>query len=159
MNLQASRPTENLSGQNLGGMTLTAGVYKFDSSAFLTGTLTLDAEGDPNAEFVFQMGSTLITSTDSIVNIINNGDGCNVFWQVGSSATLDVRTQFTGHIVALTSITLNTEATIIDGSALARNGAVTLDTNTIYACVVPEPTTITLFLVGLAALAAKRRRN
>jgi hypothetical protein len=92
---------------------------------------------------------------------INGGDmpGCNVFWQVGSSATLGTDTAFQGHILALTSITLNTNATILDGSALARNGAVTLDSNTINNSVcegelgpVPEPGTLALALIGSAVL-------
>ncbi len=150
----------DLSGQDLGGMTLFAGVYHFDSSAFLTGTVTLDAQGDPDAQFVFQMGSTLITATDSTVNVINSGDDCNVYWQVGSSATLGTRTAFAGHVLALTSITLNTGATIVEGSALARNGAVTLDSNTITSCApVPEPMTLAVLGFGLSALAVRRRRR
>ena len=131
-------PTQNLTGQDLGGLTLTPGVYFFSSSAQLTGTLTLNDLGDPNAQFVFQIGSTLTTASNSSVVTINGGSmpGCNVFWQVGSSATLGTGTAFEGHILALTSITLNTGATILDGSALARNGAVTLDTNSF----VPKPT-------------------
>jgi hypothetical protein len=131
--LAGEAPTGNLTGQDLGGLTLVAGVYHFSSSAQLTGTLTLDAQGDPNARFDFQIGSTLITAPNSLVRLINNADGCNVFWQVGSSATLDTTTEFEGSILALTSIALNTGATIPDGRALARNGAVTLDTNHIAA--------------------------
>jgi len=152
----ALTPTQNLTGQDLGGLTLTPGVYFFSSSAQLTGTLTLNDLGDPNAQFVFQIGSTLTTASDSSVLTINGGSmpGCSVFWQVGSSATLGTGTAFEGHILALTSITLNTGATILDGSALASNGAVTLDTNSIANCitVVPEPTTITLVLIGVALL-------
>jgi len=152
-------PTQDLSGQDLGGLTLTAGVYFFSSSAQLTGTLTLDAQGDPNALFVFQIGSTLTTASGSTVMTINGGGadpGCNIFWQVGSSATLGTTTAFEGHILALTSITLNTGATILNGSALARNGAVTLDSNTITNCVstavIPEPSTMSLALIGGALL-------
>ncbi|APW63011.1 ice-binding family protein [Paludisphaera borealis] len=146
--------TQVLTGQDLGGLTLTAGVYFFASSAQLTGTLTLDAQGDPNAQFVFQIGSTLTTASNSSVVTINNGSGmsgCTVFWQVGSSATLGTGTAFEGHILALTSITMTTGATILDGSALARNGEVTLDSNVITNCsagAVPEPATLTLALVG-----------
>jgi hypothetical protein len=153
-------PTQDLTGQDLGGLTLTPGVYFFSSSAFLTGKLTLNDEGNPNAQFVFQIGSTLTTASNSSVVTINDGGstmpGCTVFWQVGSSATLGTGTAFEGHILALTSITMNTDATILDGSALARFGAVTLDSNTITNCVsassVPEPTTLTLALIGGALL-------
>jgi hypothetical protein len=162
-------PTADLTGMDLGGLTLTAGVYFFSSSAFLTGTLTLDAQGDPNAEFVFQIGSTLITAPNASVVMTNLGGGepgCSVFWQVGSSATLDTGTSFMGHILALTSITMNTGATILNGSALARNGSVTLDDNRITNCVdvqaVPEPASVLLVvlggtLVGVPALLKQRR--
>ena len=146
-------PTLVLTGQDLGGRTLSPGVYFFASSAQLTGTLTLDNLGDPLAEFVFQIGSTLTTASNAAVVTINGGamPGSTVFWQVGSSATLGTYTAFEGHILALTSITLTTGATILDGSALARNGAVTLDTNTITNAV-PEPATLTLALLGGALL-------
>ena len=119
----------NLTGQDLGGLTLTPGVYTFASSAQLTGILTLDAQGDPNAEFVFQIGSTITTASGSFVTVINGADSCNVYWQVGSSATLGTGTSFAGNILALTSITLTTNATILNGRALAQNGAVTMDSN------------------------------
>lgn len=122
--------TAALTGQDLGGLTLTPGVYEFSSSAQLTGTLALDALGDPDAVFIFQIGSTLTTASSSSVELINGAQSCNVFWQVGSSATLGTSTSFVGHILALTSITANTGATV-QGQLLARNGAVTLDTNTI----------------------------
>ena len=144
----------------LGGLTLGPGVYFFPSSAQITGTLTLDAMNDPNAEFVFQIGSTLTTASSSSVIMENGGSmaGCNVFWQVGSSATLGTNSAFEGHILALTSITLTTGATILNGSALARNGAVTLDTNSITNCVdsIPEPATSTILLVGGALLGLRR---
>jgi len=111
----------------LGGLTLTAGVY-CQATSQLTGTLMLDAQGDPNAVFVFQVASTLITASNSSVLVINGGSACNVYWQVGSSATLGTNTAFVGNILALTSITVNTGATVA-GRALARNGAVTLDNN------------------------------
>jgi hypothetical protein len=156
----ALTPTQNLSGMGLGGMTLLPGVYFFSTSAQLTGTLILDAQNDPNAQFVFQIGSTLTTATNSSVVTTNDGltPGCNVFWQVGSSATLGTDSAFEGHILALTSITLNTGATILDGSALARNGAVTLDNNRITNAVVPEPATMTLALIGGSLLALRRSR-
>lgn len=158
--------SQNLTGQNLGGKTLLPGVYHFDTSAFLTGTLTLDTLGNPNTRFVFQIGSALITSPNSSVLVVNSSDDCNVFWQVGSSATLDTGTVFDGHILALTSITANTGATINDGSLLARNGAVTLTSNTVTTCItsttstVPEPSSVILFgAAGVAGLAALRRRK
>lgn len=146
-------PTQVLTGTDLGGLTLTPGVYFFSSSAQLTGTLTLNDQGNADAQFVFQIGSTLTTATNSsVVTSGGNAPDCNIFWQVGSSATLGTTTAFEGHILAYTSITLNTGATIADGSALASNGAVTLDTNTISNCAsstpVPEPGTIAVFIVG-----------
>lgn len=124
-----------LTGQDLGGLTLTPGVYCFASSAQLTGTLTLNAQGDPNAVFVFQIGSTLTTASNSVVQFLGGvGSNCNVFWQVGSSATLGTGTALKGSILALTSITLNTSASL-SGQALARNGAVTLDTNNVTVCI------------------------
>ena len=131
-----------LTGQDLGGMTLTAGVYCFTSSAQLTGTLILDAQGDPNAEFIFQIGSTLTTASNSGVQMINGGSACNVYWQVGSSATIGTASSFAGNILALTSITLTTGANA-SGRLLARNGAVTLDTNGVAACAAAcEPITL-----------------
>ena len=124
--------TADLTGQNLGGMTLTPGVYCFLSSAQLTGTLTLNAAGDPNAVFVFLIGSTLTTSSASAV-VASGGSPCNVFFQVGSSATLGTGTQFSGNILALASITLTTGASVSGGS-YALNGAVTMDTNDTTAC-------------------------
>ena len=115
---------------DLAGQTLTPGVYNSASSVGLSGALTLDAGGDPNAVFVFQAGSTLTTASGSIVNLVNGAQSCNVYWQVGSSATLGTGSAFRGTILALTSITLTTAATV-EGRVLARNGAVTLDTNTI----------------------------
>jgi len=119
----------HLTGQNLGGMILTPGVYCFDTSAQLTGNLVLDALGNPNAVWVFQIGSTLTTAPiGSSVAVIHGGNPLKVFWQVGSSATIDTTTEFIGNILAYTSITLNAGASLI-GRALALNGAVTLDTH------------------------------
>jgi len=115
-------------GGELGGLTLVQGVYTAASSAGLTGTVTLDGQGDPAAVWVFQIGSTLITATGSAVDLINGAQACNVFWQVGSSATLGTNTTFVGTIMALTSISLVT-GTTVEGRALARNGSVTLDDN------------------------------
>ncbi len=115
----------------LGGTTLAAGVYNAASGTFgLTGTVTLNGGGDATSVFIFQMASTLTTATGSMVSLTGGAQSCNVFWQVGSSATLGGSTTFRGNILALTSITLVTAATV-DGRVLARNGAVTLDTNTI----------------------------
>ena len=113
---------------DIGGLTLVPGVYCFSSSAGLTGTLTLNAEGSASSVWVFKIASTLITASDATVLIINGGQQCNVFWQVGSSATLGTGTDFIGNILALTSITLTTDASLA-GRALAQNGAVTLDSN------------------------------
>ncbi len=115
---------------DLGGQTLTPGVYSSASGIGITGTLTLDAQGDLDAVFVFQAGSTLITASDSEVKLINGARYCRIFWQVGSSATLGTDSIFVGHIFAQESITLTTGASV-QGQVLALNGAVTLDSNTI----------------------------
>ena len=130
LNLAGQKATQNLTGKDLGGLTLTKGVYSFSTSAQLTGALTLDGQGDPTAVWVFQIGSTLTTASGSSVVLVNSANPCNVFWQVGSSATLGSTTNFVGNIFALTSITLITGATA-DGRLLAQNGTVTLDTNTV----------------------------
>lgn len=123
----------DLSGQVLGTggtiLTLNPGVYSFSSSAQLTGALTLNNQGNNNAVFVFQIGSTLTTASGSSVLLAGAGSGDGVFWVVGSSATLGTTTAFEGNILAAAAITLNTGATILCGSALARDEAVTLDTN------------------------------
>jgi Putative Ig domain./Protein of unknown function (DUF3494). len=134
-NIASTPCTVDLTGQDLGGLTLTPGVYCFVSSAQLTGALTLDALGNANALFLFKIGSTLSTTAGSSVSIINNGgSSCNkAFWQVGSVATIGSGTSFAGDILALSSITLTTGANT-NGRALARNGAVTLDTNLVNTC-------------------------
>lgn len=115
----------------LGGTTLTPGVYDSADGTFqITGTLTLDAQGDPDGVFIFKTASTLITASNSNVNLINSARFCRTFWAVGSSATLGTNSNFVGHILAMTSITANTGA-FIQGQLLARNGAVTLDNNII----------------------------
>jgi type VI secretion system secreted protein VgrG len=178
--LAGMSPTDILTGQDLGGLTLTPGVYFFSSSADLTGTLTLDGEGNNNALWVFQIGSSLTTASGSSVIIANSSptnDG--VFWDVGSSATLGTTTAFEGNILAYASITLDTGATISCGSALAETAAVTMDTNTISTgCSgggtiaggvvtptaplpppIPEPGSLALFGSGLCTLAAALRRK
>jgi hypothetical protein len=119
-------PFTDLTGVNLGGQNLVPGTYRFSSSAQLTGNLTLSGFG----VYVFQIGSTLTTASGSSVLLTGGAQACGVYWQVTSSATFGTTTAFQGTVIALTSITMNTGATLI-GRALARNGAVTLDTNTI----------------------------
>jgi hypothetical protein len=159
--LASQECTLDLTGQDLGGKTLTAGVYCFSTSAQLTGTLTLDAQGSASAVFIFKIGSTLTTASGSSVVVINGGSPCNVYWQVGSSATLGTTTSFAGNILALASITLNTGASVT-GRTLARTGAVTLDTNnvSVSSCAVApgpgcpavtlSPTTLPNGTVGVA---------
>jgi hypothetical protein len=120
---------------DLAGLTIFPGVYTVPSGASnLTGTVTLDGLGNADAFWVFQLPSTLITSPNSVVDVINTSSDAGVFWNVGSSATLDTGTTFEGNILALTSISLNTGATIVCGRALADTGAVTMDQNTIDIC-------------------------
>ena len=136
-------PTQTfVAGDNqLGGQTLTSGVYAFGgaTTANIVGTLTLS--GDANSVFIFQASSTLVTASSSVVQLTGGAQACNVFWQVGSSATLGSSSTFVGTIMALTAVGLDTGATM-DGRALARNAAVTLDQNTITnsACAVVPPT-------------------
>jgi hypothetical protein len=152
--------TTDLTGMNLGGRTLNSGVYFFSSSAQLTGALTLDFQGVNNAMIVFQIGSTLTTASASSVLVINPGTNDQVFWQVGSSATLGTTTAFYGSVIADQSVTLNTLATIDCGRAIALNAAVTMDTNTVSTgnCVgtttTPEPATLSLVSTGAIAAGA-----
>ncbi len=149
--------TQNLTGQDLGGLTLDAGVYFFASSAQMTGTLNLDFQGLSNKMIVFQIGSTLTTASASMVNILNPGMNDQVFWQVGSSATLGTTTDFFGSIIAEQSITLNHGADINCGRAIALNAAVTMDTNNVDtgSCgEVPEPATLSLVGSGIIAAGA-----
>lgn len=140
-NVLAGRPaTRDLTGLDLGGLILNPGVYNFDNSAGLNGTLTLNGLGNPNAVFIFNIGSALTTGSGSTVTLVNGAQGGNVFFRVGSSATLGTASTFNGEIVALTAITLTTDADIICGAALARNAAVTLDTNIINVCALPAVT-------------------
>lgn len=129
-------PTQTFSttDNQLGGQTLTSGVYAFGhaDTANITAAspLVLDAQGDPNAVFIFQASSDLVTASGSVVQLINDAQSCNVFWQVSSSATLGTGSTFVGTIMALTSITVTSDVTVY-GRVLARNGAVTLDSDTI----------------------------
>ena len=125
-----SPPANNLSGADLGGKTLTPGVYRFDTSATSGGALTFDAQGDPKARFVVQIGTTLITSSSSSVVLINGADARNVYFQVGSSATLGSGSSFTGNILAYASVT-TVSGTSVTGRLLALTGGVTLDTNNV----------------------------
>jgi Ice-binding-like/PEP-CTERM motif len=163
---------------NLAGLTLAPGIYTVPAGTTnLDGVLTLDGGGNANATWVFQMPSTLITSPGSVVNVINTGAGAGLYWDVGTSATLDTTTSFEGNILAHTSITLNDGATIGCGRALANVGAVTMIANTISTgCVgtnfegsnglsggvntapVPEPDTFVLLGFGLASIVALRKR-
>ena len=124
--------TADETGKDLAGQTLVAGVYCFTSAALLTGpgVLTLDAQGESNAVFIFKIASELTATTGSSVMLLNGASPCNVFFKVGSSATIGTGSRFTGNIVALTDIALQTGANL-EGRALARNGAVTLDNNLI----------------------------
>jgi Ice-binding-like len=127
---------------DLVGKTLTAGVYKSTGPLALSGTVTLNGQGNPDAVFIFQVASTLITASASHVKVINGAQACHVFWQVGSSATLGTTSSFKGTIMALTSIAVQTGA-LVQGRALARNGAVTLDNDTFTAAncgTTPTPT-------------------
>ena len=160
-----------LTGVDLGGLTLTPGVYCFATSAQLTGTLTLNGQGNSSAEFIFQIGSTLTTASSSAVVLINNAQAANVFWQVGSSATLGTSTTFYGNIMAQASITLNTSAVISIGRALARVGAVTLASNTVSSPgtpgggpgggggVTPAPSSLILVALGLFCAAIYQVRE
>ncbi|MDB5577949.1 MAG: Outer rane autotransporter barrel [Bradyrhizobium sp.] len=139
LNLFNRPATFDLSGQNLGGRTLVPGVYNFSSSAQLTGLLTLNGLNNPNSVFIFNIGTSLTTASASSVALINGAQGGNVFWRVGSSATLGTTTSFSGDILAQVSITLNTGASITCGAAWARTGAVTLDTNMISLCALLAP--------------------
>lgn len=142
----AGQPCDtNLTGQNLGGMTLTPGVYCFDSSAQLTGVLKLDALGSPNAKWLFQITSSLTTASNAAVVLVNGASSqCsnNINWQIGSSATVGSGSLFLGNILANTSITLATNANST-GSLYAHTGAVTMDTNNVTTCsgaITPPPT-------------------
>jgi hypothetical protein len=127
-NVFAGQPTSATVSADLAGSTLTPGVYTSSTSApalGLSGDLTLNPQGDPNAAFVFQAHSTLTVASASHVLLINAAQACNVYWQVGSSATIGTGSEFVGNIMALASISLNTTATL-DGSALRMGGGLNL---------------------------------
>lgn len=134
--LAGSPMTADLSGQNLGVMTLTPGTYFFNTDADLTGTLTLDFQNDPNAIFIFNIERDLLVASGGVVEIDNGADELagNVFWRVGRTAVLGSDSEFMGQIAALTSITMGADASIICGAAWARNAEVTLIDNVITAC-------------------------
>jgi hypothetical protein len=140
----SATPFTTVAGGTVGGLTLSPGVYESASAMQLTGPLTLNGGGDPSAVFIFQAGSTLTTASASSVILENGAQACNVFWQVGSSATLGSTTSFVGTILALASVTLNTGARV-DGRVFAQTGAVTLNDNviTVPTCAALAPTTTT----------------
>ena len=172
--------SSDLTGQTLGSggvSILTPGVYSFASSAQLNGLLTLDAQNDPNAAFVFLIGSTLTTASASSVQVLNGNANTTLFWNVGSSATLGTATSFAGNILAQASITLDTGAQILCGRALASTAAVTLDTNTVTndcgagdfgsygfsggaaTTAVPEPASWALLITGFGGIGLRLRRR
>lgn len=127
----AGQGPANTLATELGGQTLTPGVYSSEAGTFgITGTLTLNAQGNPDAVFIFKMASTLITAAASRVSLINGAQPCHLFWQVGSSATLGTSSAFAGNILALESISLNSGVTVA-GRLFARNASVTLINDTI----------------------------
>lgn len=173
-NTLAALPCTATVAGDLGGMTLTPGVYCSTSTMGLTGAVTLNGQNDPAARFVFKVGSALTTASGASVNVINGAQACNIFWQVGSSATLGTGTSFLGTVIAFTSVTINT-GTSISGRTIARNGAVTTGSAAISVCSLgggtnppppPQSTAVPALgfgfalLMGLAlVLVAARRRH
>jgi type VI secretion system secreted protein VgrG len=136
VDLAARTPTQDLSGTNLGGLTLTPGVYKFTNAAQLTGALTLDAENNVSASFVFQVGTTMTfdpASTVTIINVstLNVAAGNLLLWQVGTTVSIGAGAALTGSIVAAGDITAGAAATMTDGRLLSLGGTVALDTDTL----------------------------
>ncbi|SDE30878.1 ice-binding family protein [Auraticoccus monumenti] len=136
----AGRASTAAVGPDLTGETLVGGVYTASTTLALNGALTLDGENDPDAVFIFQVPSALLIGTGSSVELIRGAQACNVFWQVGSSATIDAGTTFVGSVMALASVSVLTGSTV-DGRVLARTGQVSLQTNvfTSSACVAASP--------------------
>ncbi len=168
----------DISNTNLGNRTLGAGVYHLsDTTALLDGTLVLDAGGDPNARFVFQLDNALATAVASVIQVINGGPGTEVYWVLGKSAALGAGSTFAGNILAYSSISLGATAQILGGRAFARTESVTLIDNFITsdsigqdfgsrgfsggapASAVPEPGTAALLLFGLTASGLLRQRS
>jgi len=155
-----STPTTTFGAiHDLGGQTLTPGVYNDPSSFGITGTLTLNANGNVNAVWIFQAGSTLITQSGSQVLLIGGAQAANVFWQVGTSATFLTSSVFVGNVLADTSITVGL-GSVIDGRVLAINGAVTFDGGNTIAipAAIPEPAATAALAAGLMALLVAVRR-
>ncbi|MCX5633772.1 MAG: ice-binding family protein [Phycisphaerae bacterium] len=151
--LKAMTGAQDLTGLDLGGRTLNQGVYKYTSTANWTaGTLTLDGQSNPNAQWVFQIGTGLTTPEGAIVSLINGASASNVFWQVGSSATIGGTNTFAGTILADQSITLG--GGTLTGRALAINALVSIPTMTTIN--IPEPATITLLCTGAFALLKRK---
>lgn len=177
--------TTDLSNQDLGAVgVLAPGVYRFASSAQLTGALVLDFAGNPDQTYVFQVGSALTTGSGATVTVLNGGPNSAVYWRIGSSATLGTGTQFAGNILADQSITLNSGAGILCGRAIALNAAVTMDSNKVsnncgqggdlgsglgdfgslgfaggQGLSVPESSTWTLMVLGLGGVGWAMRRQ
>jgi type VI secretion system secreted protein VgrG len=186
-NLLGALPfTASLSGQNLGGLTLTPGIYNFASSAQLTGHLTLDFTGNPSGSFVFQIGSTFTSASGATISALGGSNASGVYFRVGSSATFGTTSILTGNFLVDQSITFTTGSKLVCGRAIALNAAVTLDNAGIsndcsnagslgtgtgdfassgfsggagLITTVPEPGTYALLLVGLAALLGVRHRR
>jgi type VI secretion system secreted protein VgrG len=178
-------PTRDLSGQDLGTVAvLTPGVYHFDTSAQLTGNLTLDFAGMADQPFVFQIGTTLTTAQGADVIVVGGGPRSQIYWQVGTSATLGGETTFAGNVLADQSITLGDGSSILFGRALALQAAVTLKSAVVslseargaygssrpdfsslgfsgqgLGAAVPEPQSWALMLIGLGAVGGAMRRT
>jgi hypothetical protein len=157
--LESGSVTQDLTGQDLGGLTLAPGIYNFDYSSALNGTLTLDGSG----EYTFLVGSSLVTASNSSVSFENGAASSGVYWQIGSSATLGADSQFAGTIIANTDITMDSGSTLVDGRALALNGAVTLNDNVVTApaaapeIAAPAGMSIALFASLCMALVMRKR--